>query len=140
MEPEIIINGIRMGDGCSMTIRSGIENFAIFLSAPHCLGDDVHGIKMRELYTMRVGDIRRALLANQALHVDKKTEWESEILMKFSKKELISLLRDSFKNVVESKSALDKKNDLIQKANNYLSGGGFGAFSVQKAAELFDNL
>lgn len=68
MEPKIIINGFIMGEGCAMTIRCAIDHFAIFLSDPHCLGDDEHGLKMRELYTMRVGDIRQAIFANQQIH------------------------------------------------------------------------
>jgi hypothetical protein len=59
-EPEVIINGINMVPGCSMTIRVAIEVFASNL-IENGLGDDSHGIAMVKKYLARIYDIRRAM-------------------------------------------------------------------------------
>ena len=60
-EPEIIINGRKLSDGEVVTIRCAIEHFAIFLNSPECLGDDQHGLRIRELYVISLGNIRQAM-------------------------------------------------------------------------------
>ncbi|MEA1885072.1 MAG: hypothetical protein U9N62_11220 [Thermotogota bacterium] len=42
--------------------------------------------------------------------------------------------------VIRLKERLTETERLIQDANNYLAGGGFGAKSVQHAAELFGKM
>jgi len=59
-EPEILINGVNIGPGCAMTIRVAIETFASYLIEDG-LGDDEHGIKMKENYINRIHDIRRLM-------------------------------------------------------------------------------
>lgn len=59
-EPEILINGINVGPGCSMTIRVAIEVFASHL-IENGLGDDEHGIRMRKNYFDRINDIRQVM-------------------------------------------------------------------------------
>jgi hypothetical protein len=59
-EAEIIINGINMGPGCSMTIRVAIEVFAMELESLG-LGDDEFGQRLLQSYQDRINDIRRAM-------------------------------------------------------------------------------
>ncbi len=59
-EAEVIINGIRMGDGCALTIRVAIEVFAAHLVEKGC-GEDEHGKQLCLNYMDRINDIRRAM-------------------------------------------------------------------------------
>ena len=46
-EPEIIINGINVGQGCALTLRVAMETFVSSL-IEEGLGDDEHGKSMKK--------------------------------------------------------------------------------------------
>lgn len=56
MEPEIIINGIKVTDGMAMTIRVAIETFSVDLQDG--LGDDDHGRAITKGYQANIDKIR----------------------------------------------------------------------------------
>jgi hypothetical protein len=56
MEPEIIINGITLSEGESMTVRVALQNFAMSLEKDG-LGDDRHGEMMRAAYLANIDRI-----------------------------------------------------------------------------------
>jgi hypothetical protein len=59
-EPQIEINGWQATPAMAMTIRVAIESFAVDLRA-NGLGDDEHGIAMKELYFARIYEIRELM-------------------------------------------------------------------------------
>lgn len=59
-EPEISINGVNIGPGCSLTIRVALETFASDL-IENGLGDDERGKTLKRNYLERIDDIRRAM-------------------------------------------------------------------------------
>jgi hypothetical protein len=56
MEPEIIINGITLSEGESMTVRVAVQNFAISLEKSG-LGEDQHGRIMTQAYMSNIDRI-----------------------------------------------------------------------------------
>jgi len=62
MEPKIIINGIELTDGQSMTVRAGIESFSSYLSDDDVLGRDEHGRLMVAAYRDRLSEVSRILI------------------------------------------------------------------------------
>jgi len=62
-EAKITINGMKVSDAMSMTIRVALESFAMELSE-NGLGDDAHGERMVELYLARINEMRPLLGIN----------------------------------------------------------------------------
>jgi len=60
-EARIEINGTLITEAMSMTIRVAVENFVSFLEE-NGLGDDEHGLRMRQLYMERIEELRTLLL------------------------------------------------------------------------------
>ena len=58
-EPVIIINGILLGEGASMTIRVAIEEFASALK--NGLGKDPLGTSIYEGYLNQITEIRKVI-------------------------------------------------------------------------------
>lgn len=56
-EPEIIINGVRLGEGQAMTVRVALASFD-----PDC-GNDEHGREMTRLYTLRRNEVFKLMAA-----------------------------------------------------------------------------
>jgi hypothetical protein len=56
MEPEIIINGIRLIEAQAMTVRCAVNSFIIDLQN-NGLGDDEHGKAMARAYLARLREI-----------------------------------------------------------------------------------
>jgi hypothetical protein len=59
-EPRITINGIKLSDAQSCTIRASIESLASSLEL-HSLGQDEHGIFMTKAYKARIYEIRKMI-------------------------------------------------------------------------------
>lgn len=62
-EARIVIDGVQLSQGESMTVRVALEHFASELSE-NGLGDDPHGLKMTSLYLENIRRIRRYLYSN----------------------------------------------------------------------------
>ena len=56
-EPSIFINGVKLFEGQAMTLRVAVEVFISDLKE-NGLGDDPHGVAMRENYLARLREIR----------------------------------------------------------------------------------
>ena len=72
MEPKIIINGHRVSAGAAMTLRVALENFAMFLSEPNCLGKDENGLEMRDGYIRQLHEIRKVMYPENHLTEERK--------------------------------------------------------------------
>lgn len=60
-EPEIIINGVNIGPGCSMTIRVALEVFANQLVLDNDLPDQNTDVELNKNYLNRIKDIREVM-------------------------------------------------------------------------------
>lgn len=57
MEPTVIVNGHKLNEAQSMTLRVALEQYAMTLGMEG-LGDDEHGRAMVAAYLDRIGEIR----------------------------------------------------------------------------------
>jgi hypothetical protein len=64
-EPSIIINGIKLSNGESMTVRVAIESFYSYLTEEG-LGDDEMGIKIRDGYLGCIYQIRKKYMKEES--------------------------------------------------------------------------
>lgn len=65
-EPLITINGIVLNEGQSMTLRVAVESFIGELM-DNGLGDDAHGIAMKQAYLDRLGEVRELMFRERML-------------------------------------------------------------------------
>jgi len=63
-EPSILINGVWLSQGQSMSLRVAVEVFISDL-VENGLGNDPHGIAMKENYLVRLGEIRSLMFCNR---------------------------------------------------------------------------
>ena len=55
-----------------MTLRVALENFAMFLSEPNCLGKDENGLEMRDGYIRQLHEIRKVMYPENHLTEERK--------------------------------------------------------------------
>lgn len=61
MEPEIIIDGLRLTEGQSMAVRVAIGSYAMEMSVKGALGDDDTGEAIRKGYRDRLAEVGRLM-------------------------------------------------------------------------------
>lgn len=57
MEAEVIINGIKLTNAQSMTLRAALTDFRAQMSSDGALGDDPHGRSMTQAYRDRASEV-----------------------------------------------------------------------------------
>lgn len=65
MEPEIIINGKKLTNGQSITLRVAATTFVMDLKNDG-LGNDNHGVAMKAAYLARLNEIINLMLSRQS--------------------------------------------------------------------------